>query len=188
MTPTVRAAEPCVPSSAEGGAPAAAAKPAAVGELLDGGELILLAFRPSLWFVPIVSWPVIATAALVLLGAAVLESYWMIGSAKHYLAGLCSAAVILRLVIACFQWMGRMYVLTNRRVMRVRGLVHVDVFQCSLLRIRGTILTATPGERVLGLGSLSFQTTDDKPCEGTWHNIARPQEVQRTVEEAIRRA
>jgi uncharacterized membrane protein YdbT with pleckstrin-like domain len=84
--------------------------------------------------------------------------------------------------------MGRLYVLTNYRIMRVRGVLRVDAFQCPLRRIRGTVLTATFTERMLGLGSLFFEVADEQPAAAAWTYISRPAEIQETVNQAIRRS
>jgi hypothetical protein len=91
-------------------------------------------------------------------------------------------------VVACFQWLGRVYVLTDKRVLRIRGVLRADVFQCPLRRITRTAVTATFGERMLALGSLFFEAGEVDAAQAGWICIARPQEVRRTVEEAIHRA
>jgi len=187
MTPAPRTTDPRL-SSAGGGAPAATAGTAALTQLLGDGEVVLLAFRPSGWFVLLVSWPVLAAALVISLAALAAGTYLNLEAPRHLLLVLCSAGAALRIIIACIQWMGRLYVLTNYRIMRVRGVLRVDAFQCPLRRIRGTVLTATFTERMLGLGSLFFEVADEQPAAAAWTYISRPAEIQETVNQAIRRS
>src|SRR5262245_46491126 len=86
-------------------------------QLLDGGEIIILALKPSLWFVPIVSLRWLALAVLLFACA-----QW--SGLAGYSWTLIQVALIIafgRLGYAMLQWASRSYYLTNRRVMRIRG-------------------------------------------------------------------
>jgi hypothetical protein len=187
MTPVTKQIEPVVPS-AGGGASAAAAKPVALTDILGDGDEIVLAFRPSPWFIVLISWPVLSVAAALVILLLAAERFVALDSAKHLAMLVCVAGAMLRLTVACFQWMGRLYVLTNRRVLRVCGLLRVDVYQCLLRKVRRVSLTTTVAERMLALGSLCFEVEDQRPWEAGWTNISRPAEVRQMVEEAIRRS
>ena len=54
------------------------------------------------------------------------------------------------------QWASRVYVLTNRRIMRIRGVFSADLFECALVKIIGSKVVAGPHERVLRLGTIRF--------------------------------
>src|SRR5690606_16809776 len=60
-----------------------------------------------------------------------------------------------RLGFGLLQWVSRLYVLTNRRIMRLRGIFNVDLFECQLNKIQNTYLRATWYEKLAGLGSIS---------------------------------
>lgn len=158
-------------------------------ECLQDGEVVILAVKPSRWLVLLVSWPWVLLAIAVAV-ATVLVSDGL-GSAGTWraVALACSAVACARVTIACFQWQGRLYVLTDRRVLRFRGVFREDVYACPLKHIHRFHLAATLPERALTLASLFFEPDDDAPPgEGHWICLARPQEVHRLVEEAWRRA
>lgn len=154
--------------------------------LLEDGEVILLAVKPSGWQVLLVSWPAVLLAVVV--GAAAHLAWPLLGAAVNMrlVVLVCSAAACSAVTLACFQWQGRLYVLTNRRILRVAGVLREQVFQSPLSRVRGTHLAASPPERVLGLGSLLFALDQGGGEELHWRHLSRPLEVQRAVEDALR--
>jgi hypothetical protein len=89
--------------------------------------------------------------------------------------------------MALLQWVSRVYVLTNRRIMRIRGVFRASVFACPLVKVINTGVTTGPHERLTRLGSIWFNTGSD-PSAGTWHHVARPEEVHAQVRRAIERA
>ena len=155
-------------------------------ELLEGGEVVLLAIKPSGWFVLLASWPVLATAGLIAFGMFLFEEFFYAAGPQRAVLLVCVAAGCLRAIFACFQWVGRLYVLTNQRVMRICGVMRVDIFTCPLKQIGEVVLTATFLERPLRLGTLHFEPVGGG-LEADWLCIARPEEVKGQIEQAIRR-
>jgi hypothetical protein len=157
--------------------------------LLEEGEVVILAVKPSGWFVPLVSWPALLVAAIV--AAVTYLAEGILGSSlpvQARLVGLlCVAFACLRLVAAALQWAGRLYVLTNLRLIRVRGVFGTDVFQCPLKAVRAAQLTAGVAERSLGVGTLVFTIDASREGSAAWVHISHPAEVQRIVNEAIHR-
>lgn len=164
--------------------------------LLQDGEIILLAIKPSLWYILLVSWPVLAVAALLPLVMHLAGDLFRLQIQGHVVAvtTVCTLLAIARVCVAMYQWTGRLYILTNLRIMRVRGLVAFDVFDCPLARIRRVVPTAMMFERPLGLGSLVFELKGEQDGlavaaaqEHSWIHIARMQEVHGIVSQAIGR-
>ncbi len=156
--------------------------------LLDGGEVVILAVKPSGWFCLLTSLPVLTMAVVFVVVA---------GLAGPSLPGPLSAGAIvlfwvgvsaLRLAVACVQWVGRLYVLTNRRILRVSGAFHQEVSQCLLRYVARAVVSASVTERLLGVGSLSFESSDPATRQVPWAHISNPLEVQQIVNEAISRA
>jgi len=155
--------------------------------LLDGGEVVLFAIKPSLWFILFASvrW-------LVVLGAVVLLApylSWLAG--RPSVALIDKTAVVLaaaRVGFAILEWASRLYILTNRRVMRIRGVFNVNLFECSLLKIENTDVTLSWFERLFGLGTVSFATAGTGPYQTSWACVAHPLEVHEQVRAAINRA
>ena len=155
--------------------------------LLDGGEIVILAIKPSLWFIIFTSarW----LAAMILI---ILISKWL-GSWIPYLSPpmIAQGALVLaaaRLCLAILQWVSRLYVLTNRRIMRLTGIFNIDLFECPLTKIQNTYLTLAWYERITGLGTISFATAGTVGVEISWANVNNPIELHERVRSAINRA
>ena len=56
------------------------------------------------------------------------------------------------------EWLSRVYVLTDMRMIRVRGVLRVSVFETPLKNIQHTRMVLTLRERPFGLGSIAFAT------------------------------
>lgn len=155
--------------------------------LLDGGEIVLFAIKPSLWYILFASlrW------VLIFLCVAAL-SPWLAssipGAERTVIVKAALALAAARLGFAVMDWVARLYVLTNRRVMRIRGIFNVQIFECSLVRIQNTSLTLNWYERLLGLGSIHFATAGTSGYEASWVNVPHPLEVHEQVRAAITRA
>ncbi len=152
--------------------------------LLDGGEIVLLAIKPSLWFIPMVSGRWIAGAAA-LIAAARLAPQLNIGwPIVQLLVGL----VLARLAWGTLQWSTRLYVLTNRRVMRIRGVFNVQIFECPLTRLAGVAVNVSLSERILRLGTIHLAAAGTPGESASWRAVARPAEIHEQLRRAIERA
>lgn len=165
--------------------PAALAVPAG---LVADGEQIILAIKPGGFFVLLVSLPVIVLAAIGVTVALLLGDVVGVVVAPRTLIGVCGSAVAVRLGVAVLQWLARLYVLTDRRVIRVKGVLHVQVFECPLARVQNTFLSLSLAERLLGMGTIFFATAGTGVAEAAWLMINRPAEVHEIVVEHVRRA
>src|SRR5437762_12286393 len=147
--------------------------PAAALNILSGDEIIQLSIKPSLWFIPIVSarWvlTMVLLAAIVVVGSRLTT--WFSQIAFNTFLSIAAA----RLAIAALQWASRLYVLTNRRVIRSKGVRNVEVAQCLLTRISGVELRANWQQQQLRLGSIHMPNLNNTPI--VWENIARPAQV-----------
>ncbi len=156
-------------------------------KLLDQNEIVELSIKPSPWFVPIVSIRFVATVAiLAVLGDTVLRE--QIGSAADYIIPLAVLAVVLRLGVASLQWASRVYLLTNRRVMRLAGVVNVRVTECMLARVSRANLELGVLQRLLRVGSIHIAGADDDAQTLVWEHVAGAGETYAKVVRAIRRA
>ena len=93
----------------------------------------------------------------------------------------------LRLALMSIRWIGRLYVLTNRRVVRLGGAVATSVADCPLSRISDVAVVSATAERMFGLGSLLFTIDGRLSNEIGWMNLAHPEQVAQEVRKAIRR-
>jgi PH (Pleckstrin Homology) domain-containing protein len=155
------------------------------GHILRDGELILLVLKPSLWFVPIHAAFFSAVVGCLAVGAALAGG---VGPRDRI---YFDAAIILigaRLMWASLAWMGRLYVLTDQRILRLSGVFTIDLFDCPLRKVAQIKRSATVRERMLGLGSIEIYPGDEKRLPGSWQTVARPAEVQAEIVAAINRA
>ncbi len=157
--------------------------------LLDGGEIVHFALKPSPWFVLLVSlrWVIAGVVFIVL---SMSEELPLPFAWKWYLYHLGLWMAVGRLAWGMLEWVSRLYVLTNRRVMRIRGVFNVEVFTCGLDRIQNTYLTLSVSERLTRTGTITFQTAAAGGATGTasWRIVTRPLEVHEQLRDAIRRA
>ncbi len=167
---------------------AAAGIETAAEALLGEGEVILLAIKPSRWFVVLVSWPVLVAAVGAVFAAVATERITSIDLPGQTIGSVCLVGVALRLFVACAQWVGRLYILTSRRVLTIRGVLRVSLSDLPLKLIEGTAPMSTTGERVLGVGSLAFEQERGVAPDTTWLHLSRAAEVRQAVDDAIRRS
>jgi hypothetical protein len=93
-----------------------------------------------------------------------------------------------RLTWSTLQWMGRLYILTDLRILRLAGVFTVDAYECPLRRIARTRIVRTSRERIVGVGSIEIIPQDEERAIDTWQTVARPKEVHETIVAAINRA
>lgn len=167
-------------------APAVGAVATAKLELLGGDEIVELSIKPSPWFVFLVSarWLLVLTLMAAALVVA-LQQGW--SREKSVAFQVVVGVGLLRVTIAMLQWASRLYVLTNRRVMRFTGVLNVSVSECLLARIGRADLQIAPYQRTLRLGTIQMAGNPDGPTV-TWDQVAQPQAIHERLVRAIRKA
>lgn len=168
--------------------PAAAVTP--LGALLArhvirDGEIVLLVCKPSLWFILLSSLRFGAAVLILMLAAIAFEhrhnrEWFYIEAAIFLLAG--------RVMWATLTWMGRLYVLTDLRVIRLSGVFKVDIFDCALRKVGRTLVARSFKERLCGTGTVEIYPQDESCPAGVWQTIHRPDEVHELIVRTIARA
>lgn len=163
-------------------APAASAE-AELADVLEPGETILFLGRPSPLFVPL--GPIVG-----LLWIAVLSLFlawldrrfgWIPWRDDHVLA-LGTLLASARLGWQAAEWSGRLYLLTDRRVLRRGGVGRVSVREIPLAELAPPgVFRATP-ERLVGAGTVVLEA--ERGGGLAWEWVARPDEVRKAVAEA----
>ncbi len=156
-------------------------------EVFAGGEIVLLAVKPSMWR-PV--WD-----ALPWVGSCIILAI-MLSVLRATIAGLSvvatSQAVLLiavaRLGLAIVHWIPTWYVLTNRRVMTIRGIRRPKVKAYPLLDIREVHPCAAPFEKLIQIGTIRFVTDDSDGPTFYWESVVHPDQVLVEVNRAIRDA
>jgi hypothetical protein len=89
---------------------------------------------------------------------------------------------------AVLQWMGRLYVLTDLRIIRLAGVLKVEIFDCALRKVARTQVNASLKERLCGTGGIEIIPGDESCPPAVWQTVARPAEVNELIVATINRA
>jgi len=158
------------------------------GDLLAHDETVIFAIKPSLWAIGFVSFRTVAAASLLALLTYILSPAFHLGKYGLYLIELCGLVVLGRIGFALLQWASRTYVLTDRRVIRIRGVLTIDIFQSSLTRIQNTFMVLTLPQRVFGLGDIEFTTAGTGGVEAVWRHLKNPLPIHHQLLRAMNAA
>jgi hypothetical protein len=152
--------------------------------ILRDGELVLMVLKPSYWFLIFSSatFSGITVAAAILL--ALLDRY----HSTHFYIQAAAFVIACRLMWAVLQWMGRLYILTDMRVMRISGVFFVDLFDCPLRKVVRTRIVSPMRERIVFVGSIEIIPKDETMATAIWETVAKPALVHEQLVSAINRA
>ena len=156
-------------------------------ELLQNGEIVVLLLKPSGWYIllgPLASLVAIVVVTLLLMQ---IDIRLDLGIRQRDLAFLGTAAIAARLSWQVLDWLSRVYVLTDRRVIRVKGVLRVQVFECGLAKVQHTYTLFTLRERLFGLGTIGFATAGTATIEAAWIMVSCPLEVHQRVVQTLNR-
>jgi len=158
-------------------------------ELLDSGEIIVLLVKPSPWFILLVPIQSLLMVALATIGLTLAWAYLpishMVSQRDIVLSGM--GVIGLRLFWQLLEWLSRVYVLTDQRVITVSGVLRVIVFQTQLTQIQNTNMVFSIRERLFRLGTITFATAGTGHIESVWQMLARPLEVHKEIVRVIGR-
>ncbi len=151
-------------------------------DLLQGDETIILLLKPSPLYIVLAPLGQLAIIA----GLSWAVAYFNLLTDQR--AFIVAAGLIaLRLTWQFLEWLSRVYVLTDRRVIRVMGVLRIMVFQTELKHIQHTDTLFSIRERVFRLGTLAFSTAGTGVPEAFWVMVARPLSVHHQIVQAINR-
>lgn len=153
--------------------------------MLRDGELVLLILRPSRWFILLSSLKFLAAIAILTTAGLILTDDRYLRQSLAQVAAFLMAG---RLMWAILQWMGRLYILTDLRIVRLSGVFSIEVFDCPLRRVARTFLEITLKERLCRIGSITIIPQDEELPLGTWQMVARPRQVHEQIQATIARA
>jgi hypothetical protein len=156
------------------------------GHVLQDGELILLLIKPSLWFMLLSGLKFIGVVLIAMIGAALLDPQLPGRNSVYQELGLFVLAG--RVMWGVLQWMGRLYILTDMRIVRLSGVFSVEIFDCPLRKVARTRLVRTMRERLTGVGTIEIIPSDEELPISYWNIVPRPKDVQEQIITAITRA
>jgi hypothetical protein len=168
---------------------AAAVRTTSLGTLLGShvlrdGELVLMILKPSLWFIVFNSLAFAISTAVVAAALALADRRMH----DHFFLEAALFVIIGRLMWAVLQWMGRIYILTDQRVLRITGVFTVDLFDCPLRKVVRTRIVSSSPEKLVAVGSIEIIPSDEAMPSAVWQTIARPKEIHQRLQAAITRA
>ena len=148
--------------------------------VLGSGEVVIFELKPSRWYVVLVSLPIaLAGLALLLLSFTPLvqvPEYW-----RQVGAVIGIWILGLRVLVGLMQWLGRTYVLTDRRVIVQSGVVDVQVQSLNLEDIEAAFVAQAWAQKVLGIGTLFFRAAAPQCSTLAWEHIRQPDAVRQRV-------
>lgn len=153
-------------------------------DVVDGGEIILMAIKPSAWRPVWEALPAIVGCGVLGIVVAVLATPLPGMSASGSWQVLAAIGVIAT-AVSFARWALTWYVLTNRRVLDIQGLWSPRIWSSSLLDVRNTYVGGTTAERAVGAGTITFVTQPGTQRPRRWHFVADPVEVHAKIRRAI---
>lgn len=148
------------------------------------GETVLLAIRPSVWFVLIRS-----LALAVVMGLIAALAWWGFGAARAagggWVALGAAAIVLLKFMWESLEWACRSYLLTDRRVVRRAGVLRRDIADLPLRSIQHATVHRSLLERLLGVGTVGLATPGTAWTEVYFLHVDDPEMVMRKVRAAM---
>jgi hypothetical protein len=156
-------------------------------QILHEDEIVLLLAKPSLFWILYSSAPfLLATALLGILAAQVSN----LANVTPYTVSLIAVLVATgRLIWALLVWTSHIYMLTNIRILTIKGVINVHMFQAHLRKIQSTRVYRPLGQRLFSTGTLGFSTAAAAGApESTWTMIHRPLETHEQILAAIHKS
>jgi hypothetical protein len=154
--------------------------------ILQDGEIILLILKPSVLFIVLSMLRFAAVVVIGMLAAKLFDEHFP-GHPRIWVeVGTC--LIVGRLMWAVLQWMSRLYILTDMRIVRLSGVFQLDIFDCPLRKVARTRILYTMRERFCRLGSIEIIPSDDQLPIGVWQMVSKPIVVNDQIVAAVNRA
>jgi hypothetical protein len=151
--------------------------------ILRDGEIIQLILKPSLWTIFFGTLPAIGVALVVMFSTGLWAPYHV-----HIAVEAGMMLVACRAAWAVLTWAGRLYLLTDLRIVRISGVFNPQIHDIPLRKVARTRLNPSVRERLWGLGSIEIIPESDQWPWSVWQTIRKPEEVHEIVRRAIARA
>ena len=155
--------------------------------LVEDDEIVILLLRPSPLYILLASLGSLLVIAVVTLALMYLGRLSGVAWIDTLAFGLGITIGIVRLAWQGLEWWNRLYVLTDRRIIRRKGVLRPSIFETKLRDIQHTSVFQLLRERTLGLGSIGFASAGSDVFDAFWVMIRQPFAVHRTIVEAIER-
>jgi hypothetical protein len=151
--------------------------------ILRDGEIVLLIAKPSLWMIFFTTLPAIGVALVMMISAGLWDPHRVhIGIEAGMMLIACRAAW------AVLSWAGKLYLLTDLRIVRIAGVFNPEIHDIPLRKVARTRLIANFHERLWRLASIEIIPECDRWPWSVWQTIARPVAIHEMVRRAIAKA
>lgn len=155
--------------------------------LVEDDEIIILFLRPSPLYIILGSLGRLLVIAVITLALMYVGRRFTITNLDTIAFAFGVTIGLAQLVWQGLEWWSRLYILTDRRIIRQKGALRPVVFQAKLRDIKHTSVFQKLRERAMGLGSIGFAATGSDVFDAFWTMIPDPFTVHKTVVEAIER-
>lgn len=153
------------------------------GHVIQDGEIVQMVLKPSRWFIVLNS---LFFGGLVVAVFAFLHvTDWHMSEPRSTLQ-LIVLLIAARMMWSALQWMGRYYILTNHRLIRLSGVFDVQIMSIPLRKVSSVRLYRTVSERLLNKGSLEIMAQGHPVM--LWQTFSRPKHVYECVRAAVVRS
>ena len=157
-------------------------------DMLHGDEIILLLTKPSPLFICLTSFRFIVTVVLLAVLAVRLQGQLSSNFVTPNNLGITAALLSLgRLIWGLLVWTSHTYMLTNQRIVTIKGVLNVAVVTLNLRKVQRTNLYRPFWMRLFGLGTIGIATAATETLDATWVLVSRPIETHEAIVAAIRK-
>ena len=163
-------------------------------EMLHDDEVVLILTKPSLWFVVITSFRFVLTVLLLgvlavrFVGGGGGDEAFSLGISSRTIATVTALVALGRLIWGLLVWSSHTYMLTNLRVVTIKGVVNTTMYQANLRKLQRTILWRPWYLRIFGIGTIGFATAATTTSDSTWVMLGRPLAVHEAIVAAVNKA
>ena len=145
---------------------------------LNPGEVVIFEGRPS--------WrSILGFYFLGLLAVAAAAAIGLLASGGGVAAAAGGAILVLVLIWGYLKRLATRYTITNRRLHIRRGILSRHIEETRLDRVQDVKVHQGIGQRVLGIGTVDFDTSAEAVAGFRFQGIARPDGVARDVDRVI---
>jgi uncharacterized membrane protein YdbT with pleckstrin-like domain len=101
------------------------------------------------------------------------------------IAAMTALVCVGRLIWGLLVWSSHTYMLTNQRVVTIKGVLNTSLYQAQLRKIQRTVLYRPLYLRIFGVGTIGYATAATTDFDSTWVMLGRPLAVHEAVVGAI---
>jgi uncharacterized membrane protein YdbT with pleckstrin-like domain len=160
--------------------------PLFAASMLEPSEIIVGVWRPSLAWIALRSARGVSVLVVITLLAAATAG-WAQQSWEWLVLQVGAVLICARLGAAGAEWASRVYVLTDRRVLRRRGVLAPTVYSANLNALQRVELLQTRIDRALRSGTITFSSRHEGHYDAAWVMVSNAAEVLALIEETRRR-